>query len=78
MMIVGGYNHLRRIRYHLNPWALGADVGHPSPGVERPSLASVVFSMDNTFSRYQALAKLQQARVEAIVDLKDMMVVGTE
>lgn len=53
---------------------VGADVGHAAPGVERPSLASVVFSMDNTFSRYQAIAKLQQARMEAIVDLKDMMV----
>jgi len=53
---------------------VGADVGHASPGVQRPSLASVVFSMDSTFSRYQALARLQQGRVEAIADLKEMMV----
>ncbi|KAF9781277.1 Piwi domain-containing protein [Thelephora terrestris] len=52
---------------------VGADVGHASPGVHRPSLASVVFSTDNTFSRYQALASLQQGRMEAIADLKQMM-----
>ena len=57
-------------------WALGADVGHASPGVQRPSLASVVFSVDDTFSRYQALARLQQGRMEVIADLKAMMVVG--
>lgn len=65
--------HLRR---DLSPWVPGADVGHASPGVQRPSLASVVFSVDNSFSRYQALARLQQGRLEAIADLKTMMIVG--
>lgn len=63
--------------HQLTPWVLGADVGHASPGVQRPSLASVVFSIDDTFSRYQAIAKLQQGRMEAIADLKDMMVVSS-
>lgn len=58
------------------PLSLGADVGHASPGVQRPSLASIVFSVDGTFSRYRALARLQQGRMETIVDLKEMMVVG--
>jgi len=52
---------------------VGADVGHAAPGIKRPSLASVVFSTDNVFSRYQALAKLQQGRLETIADLKEMM-----
>ena len=76
MMIVGRCSHFHCTRIRLSPWVIGADVGHASPGVQRPSLASVVFSMDNTFSRYQALARLQQGRVEAIADLKEMMVVG--
>jgi len=76
MMIVGRYSRFRRLQCHLNPLALGADVGHSSPGVHRPSLAAVVFSVDDTFSRYHALAKLQQGRMEAIADLKQMMVVG--
>jgi len=53
---------------------VGADVGHASPGVQRPSLASVVFSVDENFSRYHALARLQQGRMETITDLKKMMV----
>ena len=77
-MIVGECDRFRGSRCRLlTPWVLGADVGHPSPGVRRPSLASVVFSVDITFSRYQALARLQQARVEVIASLKDMMVVGS-
>jgi len=55
---------------------VGADVGHASPGLQRPSLASVVFSVDPTFSRYQALARLQQRRTEVIADLKDMIMVA--
>lgn len=77
MMIVGECNRFHGFQGCLTPCVLGADVGHASPGVQRPSLASVVFSVDNTFSRYQALAKLQQGRMEAIVDLKAMMVVGS-
>ena len=77
MMIVGECNRFHGFQRLLTLWLLGADVGHASPGVQRPSLASVVFSVDHTFSRYQALAKLQQGRMEAIVDLKDMMMVGS-
>ena len=76
-MIVGRCSRFYWLQRHLSPWLLGADVGHASPGVQRPSLASVVFSVDNTFSRYHALARLQQGRMETIVDLKMMMVVGS-
>jgi hypothetical protein len=74
-MIVGRCSRFHRLQHHLSPWVLGADVGHASPGVQRPSLASVVFSVDDMFSRYHALARLQQGRMESIVDLKKMMVV---
>ena len=76
-MIVGRYSSFHRLQHALSPWTLGADVGHASPGVHRPSLASVVFSVDITFSRYRALARLQQGRMETIADLKMMMVVST-
>lgn len=74
-MIVGRCNRFHHLQRNLSPF-IGADVGHASPGVHRPSLASVVFSVNQTFSRYHALAKLQQGRMEAIADLKNMMVVG--
>jgi len=76
-MIVGGYSCFHRLQHHLSASSLGADVGHASPGVHRPSLASVVFSVDHAFSRYHALARLQQGRMETIVGLKEMMMVGT-
>jgi eukaryotic translation initiation factor 2C len=76
-MIVGRYNPFYRLEHRLSSRVSGADVGHASPGVHRPSLASVVFSVDQKFSRYQALARLQQGRVEAIADLKEMMMVGS-
>ena len=76
-MIVGAHSYFRRPHRYLSSVS-GADVGHASPGVHRPSLASVVFSVDNTFSRYHALARLQQGRMETIVDLKRMMVVGND
>lgn len=75
-MIVGRWKRFHHFQRHLSPWILGADVGHASPGVHRPSLASIVFSVNDTFSRYHALAGLQQGRMEAIADLKKMMVVG--
>lgn len=68
---------LPRVQPNLSPWVPGADVGHASPGVQRPSLASVVFSSDTAFSRYHALARLQQGRLETIADLKEMIVVGS-
>ena len=78
MMIVGRWNLFHHVQHRLRPWTPGADVGHAAPGVKRPSLASIVFSVDRDFSRYQALAKLQQPRLEAIADLKQMMVVCSD
>ncbi|KAH9167484.1 Piwi-domain-containing protein [Lactarius sanguifluus] len=52
---------------------VGADVTHPGPGVrDRPSIASLVSSFDNTFSRYAAFTKVQAPRMEVIEELEDM------
>lgn len=51
----------------------GADVGHPSPGVRKPSVASLVYSLDRDAIRYSARTALQEPRTEIIADLFDMM-----
>ncbi|KAG0370845.1 Piwi domain-containing protein [Gamsiella multidivaricata] len=54
---------------------LGADVSHPPPGDSvRPSIASLVGSMDSKASRYAASIRVQAARTENISDLSDMAV----
>ncbi|KAI1319425.1 argonaute 1 [Mortierella claussenii] len=53
----------------------GADVSHPPPGDSvRPSIASLVGSMDAKASRYAASVRVQTARTENIADLSDMAV----
>ncbi|ORZ26299.1 Piwi domain-domain-containing protein [Lobosporangium transversale] len=53
----------------------GADVSHPPPGDSvRPSIASLVASMDANASRYAASVRVQNARTENMVDLSDMAV----
>lgn len=52
---------------------VGADVGHPSPGVRKPSVASLVYSLDRDAIRYSARTALQEPRTEIIADLFDMM-----
>lgn len=52
----------------------GADVSHPSPGdTTRPSIASLVGSMDAKAARYSATVRIQTARTEAIADLGGMV-----
>ena len=53
---------------------LGADVGHPGPGVAKPSVTGLVFSYDEGATRYAALTEIQQPRVEIIESLQKMMV----
>ncbi|KAK3837132.1 MAG: Piwi domain-containing protein [Linnemannia elongata] len=54
---------------------LGGDVSHPQPGDNtRPSIASLVGSMDNKAARYAATVRVQTARTETIADLGDMTV----
>jgi eukaryotic translation initiation factor 2C len=52
---------------------LGADVTHPGPGQNRPSVASLVSSWDMNGSKYRAYSRVQHPRHEIIADLKDMM-----
>jgi eukaryotic translation initiation factor 2C len=52
---------------------LGADVGHPGPGVAKPSVTGLVFSYDEGATRYAALTEIQQPRVEHIESLQIMM-----
>ncbi|EJD04574.1 Piwi-domain-containing protein [Fomitiporia mediterranea MF3/22] len=53
---------------------VGLDVSHPAPGSLRPSMASLVYSVDNYASRYCALCAQQTPRVEVIEGLREMFV----
>jgi len=52
---------------------VGADVGHPGPGVAKPSVTGLVFSYDPGATKYAALTEIQQPRVEIIESLQKMM-----
>jgi len=54
---------------------LGADVTHPPPGGDpnRSSIVSLVGSMDAQCGRYSASLRTQQAKLEIIQDIKNMM-----
>ncbi|EIM90203.1 Piwi-domain-containing protein [Stereum hirsutum FP-91666 SS1] len=52
---------------------IGADVSHPGPGVQRPSIASVVASYDPFLSKYSTFVTLQMPRREVIENLKSMI-----
>ncbi|KAG0229804.1 hypothetical protein BGW42_001330 [Actinomortierella wolfii] len=53
----------------------GADVSHPMPGDHvRPSIASLVGSMDDKAAHYAATVRVQTARTETIADLGGMVV----
>lgn len=55
----------------------GCDVSHPAPGVgNRPSIASVVTSYNDTATRYNAYLDCQSPRQEVIEHLADMVLVG--
>ncbi|KAK7049286.1 hypothetical protein VNI00_005887 [Paramarasmius palmivorus] len=51
---------------------MGADVSHPGPGVQRPSVASLVWSYNREATRYCALTSVQDPRTEHILDLRQM------
>ncbi|KAJ8494715.1 hypothetical protein ONZ45_g13146 [Pleurotus djamor] len=53
---------------------MGADVSHPGPGVmDRPSIASLVFSVDRHGTQYRSVSQMQPPRVEAIHHLERMV-----
>ena len=45
---------------------IGCDVTHPSPGVMRPSVASLVASTDRELSKYRVEYAVQNPRTEII------------
>ncbi|KAF9194167.1 hypothetical protein BGZ50_006646 [Haplosporangium sp. Z 11] len=54
---------------------LGGDVSHPQPGdTARPSIASLVGSLDSKAARYAATVRVQTARTEFIADLASMAI----
>ncbi|KAJ6618351.1 argonaute-like protein [Mycena sp. CBHHK59/15] len=55
---------------------MGADVGHPAPGMSRPSVTSLVWSHDLHATEYCATSHVQNPRMEIIADLKDMVKVA--
>ncbi|KAF5371721.1 hypothetical protein D9758_003502 [Tetrapyrgos nigripes] len=52
---------------------MGADVGHPSPGLPRPSVTSLVWSRDRDGTSYVTFTDVQEPRMEAIVNLGPMV-----
>ncbi|KDR82046.1 hypothetical protein GALMADRAFT_221933 [Galerina marginata CBS 339.88] len=54
----------------LDSMIMGADVGHPGPGVHKPSVVGIVYSHDRYAAQYAALTGIQPPRVEQILDLK--------
>ena len=55
---------------------IGADVSHPRPGTHRPSVASLVASVDVNACRYVADVSSQTARLEPIQRLRPMFAVN--
>ncbi|KAJ7093188.1 ribonuclease H-like domain-containing protein [Mycena epipterygia] len=51
----------------------GADVAHPGPGQNRPSIASVVWSYDEDAASYVAYSEVQAPRQEIIQGLQEMV-----
>ena len=52
---------------------LGADVSHAGPGVNKPSIASIVWSMDQAASVYKSVSSVQHPRAEIITNLGEMV-----
>lgn len=45
-------------------------MGHPGPGVQKPSVTSLVYSHDRYATQYAALSAFQAPRTEIIADLR--------
>ncbi|KAF9973718.1 eukaryotic translation initiation factor 2C, 2 [Actinomortierella ambigua] len=54
---------------------LGADVTHPAPGeTNKPSIATVVGSVDRYAARYAAAIRIQSPKTELIADMEGMII----
>ncbi|KAL0580091.1 hypothetical protein V5O48_001950 [Marasmius crinis-equi] len=74
---LGGVNFLARSaamdNFRREPsMILGADVGHPAPGLQRPSISSLVWSTDPEATKYSSTTRIQAPRLEYIADLQEM------
>ncbi|KAJ7702329.1 Piwi domain-containing protein [Mycena rosella] len=52
---------------------MGADVAHPGPGSNRPSVVSLVWSHDQHGAEYCATTRVQAPRTELIAELKQLV-----
>ena len=74
-IIVGESTFVRdRTRVLISCYVLGCDVTHPPPGVtSRPSVASLVASMDVGATRYKVHLDVQSPRQEIISNMVPML-----
>ncbi|KAL1724360.1 ribonuclease H-like domain-containing protein [Schizophyllum commune] len=49
---------------------MGADVGHPGPNQLRPSIATLVYSLDLRAMQYEAITTAQRPRLETLENLR--------
>ncbi|TEB35970.1 Piwi-domain-containing protein [Coprinellus micaceus] len=52
---------------------VGADVGHPGPGVYKPSTVALVYNLNPFATKYGAITQLQDPRQEIVSNLESMM-----
>ncbi|THH33923.1 hypothetical protein EUX98_g245 [Antrodiella citrinella] len=57
---------------NLSTMIVGCDVSHPGPGAQKPSVASLVASMDQEVTKYASFARVQTPRLEMILEIKEM------
>ncbi|KAH6918741.1 Piwi domain-containing protein [Coprinopsis sp. MPI-PUGE-AT-0042] len=69
--IVESVYTLRGLHLDEKTMIFGADVGHAGPGVRnKPSVTSVVYSVDRHGTRYEAVTSIQRPRLETIEGLR--------
>lgn len=75
-MIIGLSSYITFVKPNINTDSSlekGIDVSHPGPGVQRPSVASVVVSVDKDLTHYTAATSIQEPRCEIVVNLAAML-----
>ena len=72
-MRMGGINFVPgRDWFKVPTMVLGADVSHPGPGSQQPSVSALVGSVDRWYTRYVAATRVQDPRLEMIEDMESM------
>lgn len=65
-MVIGLFASSYLLIHELTCYSKGADAGHPGPGIQLPSVTSIVYSWDRYATKYAALTGIQQPRQEII------------